>query len=131
MRPVWQTVVNVDTDNGTCMVKSSRGNIYPVELNRLTNVEVGDEALVMKSFRGDWIMVDVEKKYPAPLTVHDFPRDSNGDLNIIEHCKYLKVIEDMSESKRVRFDEYLKSKFGCEVSRDTEPEPQDTLEALL
>ena len=131
MRPVWQTVVNVDTDNGTCMVKSSRGNIYPVELNRLTNVEVGDEALVMKSFRGDWIMVDVEKKYPAPLTVHDFPRDEHGDLNIIEHCKYLKVIEDMSESKRVRFDEYLRKKYGCEVSRDTEPEPQDTLEALL
>ena len=129
MRPVWQTVVNVDADNGTCMVESSKGNRYPVELNRLTNVEVGDQALVMKSFRGDWIMVDVEKKYPAPLTVHDFPRDSNGDLNIIEHCKYLKVIEDMSESKRVRFDEYLKKKYGCEVSHDTEP-VQDILEEL-
>lgn len=115
MRPVWQEVINVDTDNGTCLVKSSRGNMYPVELNRLTNVEVGDNALVTKDLSGSWIMVDIEKKYPAPLTVYDFPRDNNGDLNLIEHCKYLKLIEDMSESKRVRFDEYLRAKYGNET----------------
>ena len=121
MKPIWQTVINVDTDNGTCMVESARGNRYPVELNRLCNVEVGDNALVMKSFRGNWIMVDIEKKYPAPLTVHDFPRDSNGDLNVIEHCKYLKLIEDMPESKRVRFDQYLRNKYGDETPNSVEP----------
>ena len=121
MKPVWQTVITVDESNGTCMVESAKGTRYPVELNRLCNVEVGDNALVIKSFRGNWIMVDIEKKYPAPLTVYDFPRDSNGDLNVIEHCKYLKLIEGMSESKRVRFDQYLRNKYGCETSHEVEP----------
>ena len=111
MKIIRQTIVNVDPDNGTCLVKSAKGICYPVDLNRLTNAEVGDEALVTKSLSG-WIMVDVEKKYPAPLTVHDFPRDEHGDLNVIEHCKYLKLIEDMPESKRVRFDQYLREKYG-------------------
>lgn len=127
MRIIKQTIVNIDPEHGTCMVESARGNRYPVELNRLTNAEVGDQALVTKSL-GRWIMVDVEKKYPAPLTVHDFPRDSNGDLNVIEHCKYLKLIEDMPESKRVRFDQYLRNKYGDETPNSVEPVQVTTLE---
>ena len=75
MNPVWQTVINIDEPNGTCMVESAKGNRYPVELNRLCNVEVGDDALVTKDLSGSWIMVDISKKDPAPLDVTEFPRD--------------------------------------------------------
>ena len=129
MNPVYQTVVNVDYDNATCMVKSSKNNIYPADINRLNKtINVGDEALVTKGLDGVWVVVDVKSKYPAPLTVHDFPRDSNGDLNVIEHCKYLKLIEDMPESKRVRFDQYLRNKYGDETPNSVEPVQVTTLE---
>ena len=146
MKPVWQTVITIDEPNGTCMVESAKGNKYPVELNRLCNVEVGDDALVTKDLSGSWIMVDISKKYPAPLDVTEFPRDRNNCLNIIEHGKYLKVIEDMPESKRVEFDNRLLRKFindygmrntlrhryaqlGYETSTDdVEPTRQVTLE---
>lgn len=107
MKPIWQSVITVDTDNGICMVESSKGNRYPVELNRLTNVEVGDEALVTKSLGGEWIMVDISKKYPRPLDVTEFPRDSDGCLNVVEHCKYLNLIKDLSDKDRVEFDNHL------------------------
>ena len=107
MKPIWQSVITVDTDNGICMVESSKGNRYPVELNRLTNVEVGDEALVTKSLGGEWIMVDISKKYPRPLDVTEFPRDNNGCLNVVEHCKYLNLIKDLSDKDRVEFDNHL------------------------
>ena len=147
MKPVWQKVINIDEDHGTCMVESSKGTRYPVELNRLCNVEVGDDALVMKSFRGNWIMVDTAKstkKYPAPLDVTEFPRDENNCLDIIAHSQYLQIIEDKSESERVDFDNMLLRKFiqdygmkntlkhryaqlGYEVSYDMEPNGQTTL----
>ena len=69
MNPVWQTVINIDEPNGTCMVESAKGNRYPVELNRLCNVEVGDDALVTKDLSGSWIMVDISKKYPHKLVL--------------------------------------------------------------
>ena len=147
MKPVWQKVINIDEDHGTCMVESSKGTRYPVELNRLCNVEVGDDALVMKSFRGNWIMVDTAKptkKYPAPLDVTEFPRDENNCLDIIAHSQYLQIIEGKSESERVEFDNMLLRKFihdygmknslkhrlvqiGYEVSHDMEPNGQTTL----
>ncbi len=114
MKPVWQTVIAVDEENGTCMVESAKGTRYPVELNRLCNVEVGDEALVVKSFRGNWIMVDTEKptsKYPKPLDVVEFPRDENNCLDIVAHSQYLQIIEGKSESERVDFDNMLLRKF--------------------
>ena len=56
MNPVYQTVVNVDMDNATCMVKSARGNIYPAEINRLNKtIAVNDEALVTKGLDGGWV----------------------------------------------------------------------------
>ena len=114
MKPTPQEIITIDEDNGTCMVKSAKGTIYPVSLNRLNkNIHVGDTALVVKSnVSREWLMVDVEpKQVYQPLTVYDFPRDSNGDLNIIEHCKYLKIIEDMSESEKKDFDKYLLDKW--------------------
>ena len=151
MKPVWQKVINIDEDHGTCMVESSKGTRYPVELNRLCNVEVGDDALVMKSFRGNWIMVDTAKptkKYPKPLDVTEFPRDENNCLDIIAHSQYLQIIEDKSESERVDFDNMLLRKFiqdygmkntlkhryaqlGYEVSHDMEPESQAKLEDYI
>ena len=145
MNPVWQTVINIDEPNGTCMVESAKGNRYPVELNRLCNVEVGDDALVTKDLSGSWIMVDISKKYPAPLDVCEFPRDNNNCLNVVQHCKYLEVIQDMSESERVEYDNHLLKLFiedygmknslkhryaqiGYEVSSDMEPASQSTLE---
>ena len=147
MNPVYQTVVNVDYDNATCMVKSSKNNIYPADINRLNKtINVGDEALVTKALDGSWIVIDVNHKHPRQLDVTEFPRDENNCLNIVEHCKYLKLIEDMSESERVRFDNMLLRKFindygmknslkhrygqlGYETSTDdAEPRVQVTLE---
>ena len=122
MKPIYQTVINVDLDNATCMVKSQKGNIYPAGINRLNKtINVGDEALVTKSLSGEWIVIDVEHKHPAPLTVHDFPRDKHGDLNHIAYCQYRKVIEDMPVSKRISFDNYLRRKYGYETKM-VEPE---------
>lgn len=146
MNPVWQTVINIDEPNGTCMVESAKGNRYPVELNRLCNVEVGDDALVTKDLSGSWIMVDISKKYPAPLDVCEFPRDENNCLDIVAHSQYLQIIDGKSESERVDFDNHLLRKFiqdygmkntlkhryaqlGYETSnRDVEPTSQSTLE---
>ena len=146
MNPVYQTVVNVDIDNATCMVKSARGNIYPAEINRLNKtIAVNDEALVTKGLDGGWVVVDVKSKYPAPLDVVEFPRDENNCLDIIAHSQYLQIIEGKSESERVDFDNMLLRKFiqdygmkntlkhrysqlGYEVSSDMEPTSQSTLE---
>ena len=146
MNPVYQTVVNVDMDNATCMVKSARGNIYPADINRLNKtIAVNDEALVTKGLDGGWVVIDVEPKYPKPLDVVEFPRDNNNCLNVVQHCKYLEVIQDMSESERVEYDNHLLKLFiedygmknslkhrlvqiGYEVSSDMEPTSQSTLE---
>ena len=115
MIPILQEIVTVDRDNDMVMVKSAKGNIYPVSINRyVKSINVGDNALVVKSnVSREWLMVDVEPKTTyKPLSVNDFPRDQNGDLNIIEHCKYLKIIEDMSESEKKDFDNYLLNKWG-------------------
>lgn len=146
MNPVYQTVVNVDIDNATCMVKSARGNIYPADINRLNKtIAVNDEALVTKGLDGVWVVVDVKSKYPAPLDVTEFPRDENNCLDIIAHNQYLQIIEGKSESERVDFDNMLLRKFiqdygmkntlkhrysqlGYEVSSDMEPTSQSTLE---
>lgn len=146
MNPVYQTVVNVDMDNATCMVKSARGNIYPAEINRLNKtIAVNDEALVTKAMDGNWIVIDVKSKYPAPLDVVEFPRDENNCLDIVAHSQYLQIIEGKSESERVDFDNMLLRKFindygmknslkhryaqiGYEVSSDMEPASQSTLE---
>lgn len=146
MEPIYQTVVNVDMDNATCMVKSARGNIYPAEINRLNKtISVNDEALVTKGLDGGWVVVDVKSKYPAPLDVTEFPRDENNCLDIIAHSQYLQIIEGKSESERVDFDNMLLRKFiqdygmkntlkhrysqlGYEVSSDMEPASQSTLE---
>ena len=147
MNPVYQTVVNVDMDNATCMVKSARGNIYPAEINRLNKtIAVNDEALVTKGLDGGWVVVDVKSKYPAPLDVTEFPRDENNCLDIVAHSQYLQIIEGKSESERVDFDNMLLRKFiqdygmkntlkhryaqlGYEISKhDMEPASQSTLE---
>ena len=115
MIPILQEIVTVDRDNDMVMVKSAKGNIYPVSINRyVKSINVGDNALVVKSnVSREWLMVDVEPKTTyKPLDVSVFPRDSNGDLNIIEHCKYLQIIEGMSESEKRDFDNYLLNKWG-------------------
>ena len=80
----------------------------------MKSINVGDNALVVKSnVSRECLMVDVEPKTTyKPLDVSVFPRDSNGDLNIIEHCKYLQIIEGMSESEKRDFDNYLLNKWG-------------------
>jgi hypothetical protein len=115
MEPILQEIITVDRDNDMVMVKSAKGNIYPVSINRyVKSINVGDNALVVKSnVSREWLMVDVEPKTTyKPLDVSVFPRDSNGDLNIIEHCKYLQIIEGMSESEKRDFDNYLLNKWG-------------------
>lgn len=146
MNPIPQTIHLVDQDNNICMVISGKGNIYPVDLNHYCKeIRPGDTAFVVKSsVSGEWLLVDVEPKYPKPLDVTEFPRDNNNCLNIVQHCKYLEVIRDMSESERVEYDNHLLRLFiedygmkntlkhrlvqiGYEVSHDMEPNGQTTL----
>ena len=108
MKPIKQTIHLVDPEHNMVMVMSGKGNIYPVDMNHYCkSIDVGDQALVTKSLSGEWILVDVEPKYPRPLDVTEFPRDNDNCLNVVEHCKYLKLIKDMSESERVNFDNHL------------------------
>ena len=107
MKPVWQTVIDV-SDCGTCLVESTKGNTYPCSINSyVKNIEVGDQALVSRSLSGEWVVIDIERKYPPHLDISEFPRDADNCLNWIEYCKYLDVIEDMKPSERVRFDNHL------------------------
>ena len=146
MKPIRQTIHLIDETNNVCFVISGKGNIYPVDLNHYCKtIRPGDTAIVTKTFTGEWILIDVINKYPAPLDVVEFPRDENNCLNIVQHCKYLEVIKDMSESERVEYDNHLLRLFiedygmknslkhrygqlGYEVSHDMEP-GQTTLEA--
>ena len=109
MIPILQEIVTVDRDNGICMVKSAKGHIYPISINRYAkSINVGDNALVVKSnVSREWLMVDVEPKYPRPLDVTEFPRDNDNCLNVVEHCKYLNLIKDLSDKERVEFDNHL------------------------
>ena len=146
MNPIPQTIHLVDQDNNICMVISGKGNIYPVDLNHYCKeIRPGDTAMVVKSrVSGEWLLVDVEPKYPKPLDVTEFPRDENNCLDIIAHSQYLQIIEDKSESERVEFDNHLLRKFiqdygmkntlkhrfsqlGDEISHDMEPNGQTTL----
>lgn len=146
MNIIPQKVHLVDQDEGICMVMSGKGTIYPVDLNHYCkDINVGDTAFVTKTLDGNWALVDVESKYPKPLDVCEFPRDNNNCLNVVQHCKYLEVIQDMSESERVEYDNHLLklfiedygmkntlkhrySQLGYEVSSDMEPASQSTLE---
>lgn len=111
MKPVWQTVTDV-SDCGTCLVQNSKGQSYPCGINSyVKNIEVGDQALVSKSLSGEWIVIDVERKYSEPLDITDFPKASDGCLNWIAYCQYLDAIEDMKASERVEFDQYLKAQW--------------------
>ena len=108
MEPILQEIITVDHDNDMVMVKSAKGNIYPVDMNHYCkSIDVGDQALVTKSLSGEWILVDVEPKYPRRLDVTEFPRDENNCLNVVEHCKYLNLIKDLSDKERVEFDNHL------------------------
>ena len=150
MNPIPQTIHLVDQDANVCMVISGKGNIYPVDLNHYCKeIKPGDTALVVKSnVTGEWLLVDVEPKYPKPLDVTEFPRDENNCLDIVAHSQYLQIIEGKSESERVDFDNMLLRKFiqdygmkntlkhrygqlGYEISHDMEPESQATLEEYL
>ena len=117
MKPIKQTILGVDKSSNTVLVQSKKGNCYNVDLNHYCkDINVGDTALVVKSnVSREWLMVDVEPQKPTvykPLDVTDFPRDNNGDLNIVEHGKYLQIIEDMPESEKRDFDNYLLTKWG-------------------
>ena len=115
MKPVWQSVIDV-SDCGTCLVESAKGNTYPCSINSyVKNVEVGDQALVSRSLSGEWVVIDIERKYPKPLDISEFPRDADNCLNWTAYCKYLEVIENMKPSERVRFDNRLRVKW--EVSQ--------------
>ena len=116
MKPVWQTVVHVSTNTGDCLVESRRGNSYPVQLNNVPDVQVGDKALVSKAIDGSWIILRVKKENNSQhLDISDFPRDDDGNLNWIEYHKYLSIIERMREPERIRFDNHLREAFKGEV----------------
>lgn len=107
---VWQTVTHISEKTGDCLVQSTRGNSYPVQMNNFSGIEVGDKVQVTKSLSGRWIIINVNH-YPEHLDITDFPRDADNNLNWVEYGKYLEVIKDMRPPERVRFDNYLREQW--------------------
>ena len=136
MKPIRQKVHYVDQTHNTCMVISGKGNIYPVDLNHYCKeINEGDTAIVTKSINGEWLLVDVEPKYPFsnPLDVTQFPRDDYNCLNIVEYGKYRKVFDELkSDRERSEMNLFLidlfKEKYGYDALRNVEPHVQAKLE---
>ena len=129
MKPIRQKVHHVDLTHNEVMVKSGRGNIYPVDLNHyVKEIKEGDTAIVIKSIEGKWLLVDVEPYYPysKPLDVTQFPRTSSNDLNHIEYFKYRERFDKLrSDRERNEMNLFLidlfKEKYGYETKM-VEPE---------
>ena len=136
MKPIRQTIHYVDQTNNTCMVMSGKGNIYPVDLNHYCKeIRPGDTALVVKNFAGEWLLVDVEPKYPYSnaLDITQFPRTDSNDLNIVEYWKYMAEFDKLkSDRERNEMNVFLiklfKEKYGYDALRNAEPTGQATLE---
>ena len=136
MKPIRQKIHHVDQDHNICMVISGKGNIYPVDLNHyVKEIKEGDTALVVKSFNGDWLLVDVEPKYPFsnPLDVTQFPRDQYNNLDVIGYWHYLAEFDKLrSDRERNRMNVFLiklfKDKYGYDALRNVEPKIQALLE---
>lgn len=136
MKPIRQKIHYVDPKHNTCMVMSGKGNIYPVDLNHYCKeIKPGDTAIVTKSLNGDWLLVDVEPKYPyaEALDVTQFPRTDSNDLNIIEYWKYRAEFDKLkSDRERNEMNEFLidlfKEKYGYDALKNVEPVQVTTLE---
>ena len=138
MKPIRQTVHLIDKEHNQVYVKSGKGTKYPVDLNHyLDDINVGDVAIVTKAISGEWILVDVENKYPYadPLDVTQFPRTDSNDLNIVEYWKYRAEFDKLhSDRERNEMNLFLinlfKDKYGYDALRNVEPQ-QTSLEAFL
>lgn len=135
MKPIRQTIHLIDEKNNVCFVISGKGNIYPVDLNHYCKtIRPGDTALVTKTFTGEWLLVDVEPKYPYsnPLDITQFPRTDSNDLNHVEYYKYRKIFDELrTDRERNEMNTFLidlfKEKYGYDALRNVEP-GQSTLE---
>jgi hypothetical protein len=136
MKPIRQKVHFVDPTHNQVMVISGKGNIYPVELNHFVKeIKPGDTAIVVKSFTGEWLLVDVEPKYPFsnPLDVTQFPRDKHNNLDILGYWHYRAEFDELkSDRERNKMNVFLiklfKEKYGYDALRNVEPKVQASLE---
>lgn len=137
MKPIKQKVHYVDLKHNNVMVMSGKGNIYPVDLNHYCKeIKEGDTAIVTKALSGEWLLVDVEPKYPyaTALDVTQFPRTNSNDLNIVEYWKYraefdkLRTDRERSEMNLFLID-LFKEKYGYDALKNVEP--QATLEEYV
>ena len=139
LKPIHQKIINVDQEHNTCMVMSGKGNVYPVDLNHYCKeIKPGDTGVVVKSFTGDWLLVDVEPKYPYSdaLDISQFPRTDSNDLNHVEYYKYRKIFDNLrSDRERNEMNLFLidlfKEKYGYDALRYVEPTEQTLLEDYL
>lgn len=142
MKPIRQTIHLVDPNHNTVFVISGKGNIYHVDMNHYCkDIKPGDVAIVTKSINGDWLLVDVENKYPnaQPLDVTDFPRDEHNCLNMVEYWKYRKQFDQLkTDSKRNEMNTFLLNlfvtKYGMKslaMKYQLDIEPQATLEEYV
>ena len=102
MKPIKQTIIHIDHENNLVFVQSGKGNKYSVDMNHyVKDINVGDTAVVTRSISGEWILVDVINKYPYAkmLDVVQFPRLQGGDLNIVEHWKYVAEFNKLKTDK--------------------------------
>lgn len=63
MKPIKQEIVHLDKQNRTALVKNSKGESYPVKMDKYIadGVRYGDLAIVTKSpVSGEWIMIDYD-----------------------------------------------------------------------
>ena len=107
---VTQKVHHLSPEEGKVFLESRLGTVYPVDINHyIKSLEPGDTVVVEM---GTWKILDIQQQTVPMLDITEFPRTKNGDLNHIAYLQYLKAIEEMRESDRIRFDEYLIKKYN-------------------
>ena len=107
---VTQKVHHLSPEEGKVFLESRLGIVYPVDMNHyIKSLEPGDTVVVET---GTWKILDIQQNTIPILDITEFPRTKNGDLNHIAYLQYLKAIEEMKESDRIRFDEYLIKKYN-------------------
>ena len=107
---VTQKVHHVSPEEGKVFLESRLGTVYPVDMNHyIKSLEPGDTVVIET---GTWKILDIQQQTVSMIDITEFPRTETGDLNHIAYMEYLQAISDMTESDRIRFDEYLIKKYN-------------------
>lgn len=85
MKPIQLPLVHIDKQNKCALVKSQKGNVFPVEMCmpewKIKDIQYGDDAIVVKStVTGEWIMIDYTFLTSVNYAIHNSYNHETGDL---------------------------------------------------